>query len=347
MNWGQLIMSSNREQKTVTEKPTLKTISRLSGLAVATVSRALNDAPDLRDDTKQMVRRIANEIGYVPNRAGLGLRTGRTNVISLILSTENDMMNHTGQLLSSIAGGLRGTPYHLTITPYFPDQDRMEPVRYVVETRSADAIILNETLDSDPRVTYLMEKGFPFATHGRTKQGLEHPYFDFDNDAFARIAVRKLARRGSKHIVLIAPPRDQAYSRHMCRGAIQEAEKLGITFEIEELTDAKQHSAQIQATVEKRLRENPRIDGYIGASALTTMATVAGLETLGRKLGEDIHLATKEPLGFMKLFRKEIFVQEEDVFAAGTFLAGAVLQAILNPDKPPMQQLDIPEDDGN
>ena len=70
-----------------------------------TVSRALNDAPDIGAETKARVRRIAAEIGYVPNRAGVRLRTGRTNVISLVLSTEHDQMNHTARLISSVAGG--------------------------------------------------------------------------------------------------------------------------------------------------------------------------------------------------------------------------------------------------
>ena len=42
------------------EKPTLKTISRLSGMAVPTVSRALGDAPDISLETKAKVRRIAD-----------------------------------------------------------------------------------------------------------------------------------------------------------------------------------------------------------------------------------------------------------------------------------------------
>ena len=67
------------------KKPTLRTISEISGLAVPTVSRALNDAPDIGRETKQRVREIAREIGYVPNRAGVRLRTGKTNVISLVL----------------------------------------------------------------------------------------------------------------------------------------------------------------------------------------------------------------------------------------------------------------------
>ncbi len=55
------------DEKLNVAKPTLKTISQISGLAVPTVSRALNDAPDIGSATKKLVRKIADEIGYVPN----------------------------------------------------------------------------------------------------------------------------------------------------------------------------------------------------------------------------------------------------------------------------------------
>ena len=165
-------------RQTSEAKPTLKTIARISGLAVPTVSRALNDAPDIGNDTKILIRKIASEIGYVPNRAGVRLRTGRTNVISLVMSTEHDLMSHTARLIASVAGGLRDTPFHMVVTPFFPDQDPMDPVRYIVETGSADAVIMNQIQPQDPRVAYLMERNFPFATHGRTDWSDRHPYYD-------------------------------------------------------------------------------------------------------------------------------------------------------------------------
>ena len=133
-------------------KPTLKTIAALSGMAVPTVSRALSDAPDISAATKAKVRKIADDIGYVPNRAGVRLRTGRTNVISLVMSTENEIMNMTARLTASIANGLRGTPYHLNLTHFFPGDDPMVPIRYIVETGAADAVIFNAVQPDDPRV---------------------------------------------------------------------------------------------------------------------------------------------------------------------------------------------------
>ena len=114
-------------------RPTLKTISELTGFAVPTVSRALKGAPDIGQETKRKIRDVAQQIGYVPNRAGVRLRTGRTNVISLVLATDHDVTDHTGRLIAAIAQTLRGTPFHLTVTPFSAGEDRMSPIRYVVE----------------------------------------------------------------------------------------------------------------------------------------------------------------------------------------------------------------------
>ena len=94
----------------------------------------------------------------------------------------------------------------MILMPYFPEEDPMAPIRYIVETGSADGVIINQTTPDDPRVRYMQERGFPFATHGRTDMGIEHPYFDFDNEVFARIMVREMAARGRKRLALVAPP---------------------------------------------------------------------------------------------------------------------------------------------
>ena len=67
------------------QRPTLRTVADASGLAITTVSRALNNASDIALSTRERVRQVADELGYIPNRAGRGLRTGRTHMLSLVL----------------------------------------------------------------------------------------------------------------------------------------------------------------------------------------------------------------------------------------------------------------------
>ena len=199
-------------------RPTLKTIAYMTGLGVTTVSRALHDAPDISKSTKQRVRLVANQIGYRPNRAGVRLRTGKTNVISLILSVEAEVLGPTSHLVYGISEFLAGSPYHLIVTPYHLRNDPMDPVRYIVETASADGVIFSRTEPRDPRVRYLHEHGFPFATHGRTDMGIVHPYHDFDNQRYAEVAVERLAARGRRRLALLPPPGVLTFSHHMTTG---------------------------------------------------------------------------------------------------------------------------------
>ena len=84
-------------------------------------------------------------------------------------------MGLTSHLVYGISEYLAGSPYHLIVTPYNLRSDPLDPVRYIVETGSADGIIFSRIEPQDARVRYLHEHGFPFATHGRSDMGIGHP----------------------------------------------------------------------------------------------------------------------------------------------------------------------------
>ena len=325
-------------------RPTLKSIAKICGLAVPTVSRALSGASDIGKSTRDRVRQVADEIGYVPNRAGVRLRTGKTNVISLVLPTEVDGLNYSSRIIASIAGALRDSPYHLIVTPFFPDEDAMKPIKYIVETRSADAIIINQTQPEDPRVKYLLERNFPFATHGRTIWSKQHPYFDFDNCKFARHASLMLAERGRKSLLLIAPPLSQNYAQNMISGMQIAAKSAGLWSHYLEEPSQNGISKQLGAQIIENLRRRPDIDGVITSTTLSAVEAISAINAIGRELGRDIDLCAKEVAPFFRRIRPEILTITEDVTEAGSFLAKAALSAIDHSEQPPLQMLVAPEE---
>lgn len=326
------------------ERPTLKTISRISGLAVATISRALGDAPDIGSDTKELVRKIADAVGYVPNRAGVRLRTGRTNVITLVVPAEGDVISSATRLTSSIALELRGTQFHLNVLPWFPDENPLRPIKYIVETRSADAVIFNMIEPEDQRVAYLMERKFPFGTHGRSKWCADHAYSDYDNTAFMRIALNRLAERGRRNIHAILPPLHQAYATDMKRGLVETAPRLNLSYRIAEKLSSDDSSDDIRHWLMNRFEKSPDIDAVVCASPKVAIAAIVVLEGMGRELGKDIDVYSKETVPLLKTFRDEILVETEDVGKSGQFLAKAVMRQLIAPDEPLMQRLEIPSE---
>ena len=326
-------------------KPTLKTISELSGLAITTVSRALSNAPDISISTKEKVKKIADEIGYITDRAGVRLRTGRTNVISLIMSTDSEIMDMTGRLISSIALGLRGTPYHLNMTHHFPGDDPMKPIKYIVETGSADALIFNQVQPNDPRVHYLIEKRFLITMHGRSCSNEKQSLVDYDNGEFAKIAIEKLVKKNRKHIMMITPPQNQSYGLEMVQSAKNTAEKHNISLTIAPIITSDSSITLISDTVSKQIINNKKIDGILVGTPKGAMAAVAGFEKLNLTIGQDIDIVAKDAVNFLKLFRNQIIVINENVEIAGKKLAEAAIHAAQNPDAEPIQYIDRPESD--
>ena len=56
----------------------LKDIANVCGVSVATVSKALNDQPDIGEETRSKIRATADELGYLTNSAARALKTNRT-----------------------------------------------------------------------------------------------------------------------------------------------------------------------------------------------------------------------------------------------------------------------------
>jgi LacI family transcriptional regulator len=309
-------------------RPTLKTIAYMTGLGVTTVSRALKDAPDIGLETKRRVRLIADQIGYRPNRAGVRLRTGKTNVISLILETNESVVSFMAAMIYGISERLLGTSYHLVVTPSLAHRDMMDPIRYVVETGSADGIIISRIEPDDRRVRYLIEKGVPFATHGRTQIEIPHAFVDFDNDSFSDMAVTKLVGAGRRRLALLGPPPFLTYSRHMSEGFARAVEAHSVSEMPLRDIDIDASPEVIRDLAIRLASRKDRPDGIVVASGAAGIAFISGYESQGLVLGEDFDMVTKETIPFQQWYRPKLMVIPEDFRAAGRDLADAVMRAI-------------------
>jgi LacI family transcriptional regulator len=323
-------------------RPTLKTIARLAGLGVTTVSRALHDASDIGEETKARVRVLAESLGYQPNRAGVRLRTGRSHVIALVLATESEELGINSQLIYGISETLSASAYQLVVMLHDPAADPLGPVRDIAEAGTADGILFARIEPNDPRVRFLTDRGVPFATHGRTDMGIEHPYFDFDNEAYAESAVRRLASLGRRRLTLVGPPPHLTYARHMaagfCRGiALSGLQKVPVG-----PIDTDSPHELIQAEVYRLMERDDRPDGFVCGSAVAALSVTAGAETAGLVLGCDFDVVVKESSNLFRKFRPAIETAHEDFRAAGRWLAEAIVGRIEGTVDSSVHFLDVP-----
>jgi len=81
-------------------KVTIEDISRHTGLSRGTVSRALNDRPDISTQTKQRVLEACRTLNYSPSHAARSLATGRSYAVAVLLDDLRSSFAHT--LLSGV-----------------------------------------------------------------------------------------------------------------------------------------------------------------------------------------------------------------------------------------------------
>src|SRR5690625_1979221 len=120
---------------------TIKDIANIAGVSYSTVSKALNDSPLVKHETKKKIVRIAKEMGYTPNYAAQKLVLKQSKVIDLIWPTVERVVLST--LVTKISQEIHKTPYSMILS--------VDPVQQSIETfrrfQVDGMIIFEENID--------------------------------------------------------------------------------------------------------------------------------------------------------------------------------------------------------
>jgi len=325
------------------EKPTLRTIAAMTGLAITTISRALNNAPELAAETRERVQKIAAEIGYVPDRTALRLKTGRTNVVSLILDPHDEILGFGQSMVSGLTAALRGTAYHLVITPNFRNVAPIEPIRHIVRNRMADGVIFSRTEPDDERAKFLIEHNFAFVSHGRTELATPHPFVDYDNEVFAYHAVKRLVGRGCEKLTIVLPPPPFTFGKHLRAGFMRGIAETGVAFEIDPALTLDNSADEIRELTIGRLGRADAPDGYICSGDAAALAVMAGIADAGKVIGTDVEVVAKQTSEIFSQVRPKVDAIYEDTALAGLQMGQLLLRRIAGEAAEDLQILHVPE----
>ncbi|MBU1337283.1 MAG: LacI family transcriptional regulator [Alphaproteobacteria bacterium] len=324
------------------QRVTLRTIAEVTGLSLSTVSLSLRGGTTLKQETRDKVAEAAKALGYIPDRAGVRLRTGKTNVIALVLDGAEDSIDFARQMIQGIGQAIRGTRYHLTVIPEFERNLSADTIRYILDNRTADGVIITHTGPRDKRVQMMIDADFPFVSHGRTEFFTPHPYHDFHSEVFATMAVERLASKGCRQTMLVIGD-DSTTNYHNIVTAFHRATaRAGMGGQVLEgtmgITPAEMRKIGLDLATGAG-----RPDGIICDSEMRTIALVGGLQEGGLVLGRDVHLVYKQTSGILPTLFPSLDSIREDVFAAGGELTRLLLKRIEGADIAELQTMAEPQ----
>jgi LacI family transcriptional regulator len=319
-------MSSQKPPKA---RPTLKTLSAMTGLSMSTVSLALRGGENLRDETRQRIHDAARKIGYEPDRAGVRLRTGKTGTIALILDGSEDSVGFSRKLIAGIHDGLRGRGFTLNVLPQFDRAESEQTLGRIVRAQLADGVILTHTEPMDRRVSLLTESGVPFVTHGRTEFYTDHPYHDFDIESFVRIGLERLAALGARQVAAVIVDNPTTCSHIMRRCLLAGAAELGMAVEfLIDRVPGEGHLASLRDQGRALAARADRPDAILSDSEIATISLASGLRDGGVVLGRDMFIVSKQTSDLLRTLFPEIDSLEERVQASGQELARLLMSRL-------------------
>jgi LacI family transcriptional regulator len=214
---------------------TLEQIAKLAGVSRSTVSRVVNDHPNVRVQVRQRVWQVIRETGYEPHAAARSLATHRTQIVGVIipeavttLFTEPFFV----RFLSGATEACNSNQYHLMLALLNDPAGQEAMYRRVVRGGHLDGAIVASTRLDDPLIPRLLEDRLPCVSVGR------HPieqvsYVDIDNVAAAQVAVEHLICLGHKRIGTITGRLNMSSGQDRLEGYRQALEAQRIPVEEE------------------------------------------------------------------------------------------------------------------
>jgi len=186
---------------------TIRDLAKRAGVSIATVSRVLNNYPDVSEETKQKVMALVKEMNYRPSQAARSLVTRRSNIIGVFFLQDhvNAMILHPffQEVMVGFKRAVGRAGFDLLFfTSQKPDDDHFS---YLKRCRhhQVDGVVLMGVDRSDPNMSELAASGIPCMSVDVDILGKRAGYVVSDNRGGAMQAVRHLAGLGHKRIALI------------------------------------------------------------------------------------------------------------------------------------------------
>ncbi len=320
------------------KRPTLHDVAELAGVSYQTVSRVINNHPNVADTTRHKVLRAIQKLDYRPNQAAKVLATGRSYVLQLIIF---DLRYNDP--LPAMLYWAKKQGYTLTISEISPTTSK-EEVREILQeltARMVDGLVMFTPylyLDHDDMVDIC--RGIPFVYAG-SELGLRAPSVAFDQRHGTEIALQHLFDLGHQHIAEIRGPmlhsdartRHETYVKLMQNWGLHPGPSVQGDFEV---------PSGYKAT--EALLDSPKpFSAIFVANDRMALGALRALHEHGLRVPDDVSIMGFDDMLEAEYFNPPLTTVRQDLNILAHQSIDYLVSMIKNPDIPVQQRVLYPD----
>ncbi|AKI97716.1 LacI family DNA-binding transcriptional regulator [Kosmotoga pacifica] len=218
------------------KKVTITDIAKLTGYSIKTVSRVINNAPNVKEETRRKILQVIEEHNYSVNLLAKALRNSETRTVILFIDRrKGKYWNEWHDLmLKSIMVKLKDRGYKVILSPSSGEETISNDTDgfHLLKSGLADGAIMFDVISKDCRVKYLRANNIPFIIIGKDMDFTDTSFVDLDNYLVGFIGAEYLINKGYKNIVFFLGPKVFNVNRDRAQGFEEACKKHGVTHSV-------------------------------------------------------------------------------------------------------------------
>lgn len=307
----------------------LEDLAALANMSTATVSRALNDNPNVNDATKRKIWQLAREHGYLFRPNMPHAPSGAQATISLVIPPAQGRERSADDaffqsLIGGVSAAARSSNCDVLLSHISPRN--IDDLQDLISAPGVDgAIFLGQSFLHDA-LNALASQGHRFVVWGAALPGQLYCSVGSDNVRGGRRAVDHLLRLGRKKIVFLGDTDEPEIQRRFqgYRAALAAANVLyrgdlvsTVHFEIE----------SAHSTVERLLAQKIDFDALFAASDMAAIGAIRALRQAGLRVPEDVAVVGYDDVTMGRYIRPQLTTIRQDLSEAGRLMVSKLLSA--------------------
>jgi LacI family transcriptional regulator len=313
---------------------TIRDIARLAGVSKATVSRVLNQKPDVDPATRERILRLIEEQAFVPSITASRLAGGRSRVIGILIPSLT--WPAIPEIMHGVSKVIEQTPYELLLYSITREQDRTEKdqrdvIDRILATKLAAGLLAMFPGQSAHHLTTLHEQGFPIVMIDDQAELENIPWVGAGNRRGSYAATRYLLQLGHRRIAHIQGPRKFLVSYERYQGYCEALDEAGITPDPALVMEGDFMPSGGQRCASKLLALEERPTAIFAANDLMAFGVLAAVEQSGLRVPEDLSLVGFDDIPLSAHVRPALTTVQQPFYEMGQRAIELLLSLLESP----------------
>ena len=312
----------------------IKDVAKKAGVAISTVSKALNDKSSVSSSTIERIKQTAEEMGYVPNSRARVFATKETKQIVFVADIPKDTAFYNPHIFEIIMGlqhSVSKSGYSL-IVESVEKKEALEYISSLYKKNMADALVVHASIITKRLESLIVKSNLPHLIIGQPDYQSTLSWIDTDNTLSGAIAIRHLLKKDYYPVAFVGGKADDMISLHRFEGAERELKQNNLSFEEQYVLSTSSTIVSGMNAAKKILKMEKPPRSVLCANSVIAFGMMQELRNQKIKVPKDVAVMTFDRYPFSDFTEPRVTSVDMNMYEIGEEAGSILIKNLSHPN---------------